>query len=114
MQEPDLTIESRDPLSLPSEGAKTPPRASIDCPKGRFSGVVELLLSPEQEVALAPLVRSAVAARSNVVFVGASIPRSGTWVLQVKVIAASAGAKLRRLLDADKEEPTKEADRMNI
>jgi hypothetical protein len=58
---------------------------------------------------LAPLIRNAVSARSNILFVAVTVPRNGSWLLQVMKITPSTGTKLRRLLDADKEEPTKEA-----
>jgi hypothetical protein len=54
---------------------------------------------------LAPIVRNAVLARSNVLFIAEALPRNGSWFFQAMTITASTGAKLRRLLDADKEEP---------
>jgi hypothetical protein len=103
-QQVDRAIQSADPVMPPSEDPKASPSAQHACANGQSGSVVTLHLTPEQEALLAPIVRNAVAARSNILFV--AVPRNGAWVLQVKVITAATSTKLRRLLNADKEEKT--------
>ena len=102
---PDTTTLNRDPPSLPSGSPKTCPVVSAGRANGQPGSIVELHLTSEQEARLAPIVRNAVLARSNVLFIAEALPRNGSWFFQAMTITASTGAKLRRLLDADKEEP---------
>ena len=99
MQKSDTTIENRSPLSLPSASEKTCQDGPRACANGQSDGVIQFPLTPEQERLLVPLVRSAVAAKRNILFIGTCAPAGRVWRFQVVSVAPALGFKLRSLLE---------------
>jgi len=68
------------------------------------SDVVQVPLSAEQSRQLAPLVHRAAERRENVIFFAVAIPfwslqeQSVVWELQVKIIPAKLGEKIKKLV----------------
>jgi hypothetical protein len=84
--------------------AGNPFRSTSDLPiKAAFhvSPLMQISLTPQQEDALAPIVREALEARRNVLFVATAVPRDGAWHLQVMNVPPTIGPKLRRLLNTE-------------
>jgi hypothetical protein len=64
---------------------------------GRSGGLVEFHLTPGQEQLLVPLIRNAVSAGSNLLFLATATPRDGAWLLQATTVTAATGSKISRL-----------------
>jgi len=99
MQKADITIKNRNPLSSSSGDVKTPASGPRACANGQSDGVIQFPLTPEQERLLVPLVRSAVAAKRNILFIGTCAPAGRVWRFQVVSVAPALGFKLRSLLE---------------